>query len=96
MLDTSWQPTADGFVYTLATSVATDRVYAGGDFDNASGQARQDAAAFDRSSGAVASNWRPDPRRVFGLAVRDDKVYGAVGAARTASRGCDHRSPALA
>jgi outer membrane protein assembly factor BamB len=79
-LDTVWRPAADNMVRAVTIAPVAGRVYAGGDFEAVSGLTRRKAVAVDALSGAVASNWRPNPaHRVFGLATGDSTVYAAVG-----------------
>jgi fibronectin type 3 domain-containing protein len=79
-LDPGWQPAPDALVLTLAVSADGSRVVAGGDLTSVSGVSRGKVVALDAVTGAVDANWRPDPgQRVFGVAVKGDTVYAAVG-----------------
>jgi hypothetical protein len=78
---TGWDPagaSGGGSVYALAVSGGT--VYVGGDFASMGGQARDDLAAVDASTG-VATAWDPSPTgggfsyHVLSLAISGSTVY---------------------
>jgi trimeric autotransporter adhesin len=70
---TSWNPSANGGVWTLFASPAV--VYAGGWFDWIGGSPRSGIAAIDRQTG-IATTWDPSPGRgVRTLTVSGTTVY---------------------
>jgi hypothetical protein len=80
---TAWNPNPDRPVSALA--VAGDTVYAGGSFTTVGGQARNNLAALDATTGA-ATAWNPNVVGGVGpfgfswvgaLAVAGDTVYAA-------------------
>ena len=72
-LSTAWNPTASGYVATLAVDGAT--VYAGGYFDMVGGVARSRLAALDATTG-TATAWNPGANdSVYTLAVDEGTVY---------------------
>ncbi|HYA41426.1 MAG TPA: hypothetical protein VEF34_09000 [Syntrophobacteraceae bacterium] len=76
---TSWNPNANGRVFTIAVSGGT--VYAGGFFTSIGGQNRNNLAALSASTGE-ATAWNPNAfGRVNALAVSGGTVYagGRVG-----------------
>lgn len=56
---TSWSPSANAQVRTVASSPDGSRLYVGGDFTQISGQARSRIAAFDRATGQLIGNFAP-------------------------------------
>lgn len=81
-LDPSWTAGADRRVRGLALSSDVATVFAGGEFDTVSGQARSKLVALDAATGAVKPTWHPDPGyTVFGVAVAGGTVYAAGGGA---------------
>jgi hypothetical protein len=79
-LATSWDPGANGGVWSLA--VAGSTLFCGGDFTTAGGQPRSGIAAIDLATGA-ATAWNPGASgSVRGLAFDQGIVY-AVGAFTT-------------
>ena len=56
----SFAPQPNGRVWALAASEDQSRVYVGGDFTQIAGQSRQRMAAFDTTSLALVSNFRPN------------------------------------
>jgi hypothetical protein len=72
-VDATFLPLANNTVNAVAYDPLTDRVYAGGLFTVAGVLARQHVAAFDASSGAVATMWSADTDgTVNALAVAPD------------------------
>ncbi len=82
---TAWNPIASGspypYVDSLAVSADGSTVYVGGNFDSIGGQARNNIAALDASTGH-ATSWDPNPNGgVFSLAISPDgsTVYPGGG-----------------
>jgi hypothetical protein len=57
-IDAVWNPSADGWVNTLAVD-AQDNVYAGGGFTRIGGQSRSYVAKLSGATGAVDATWDP-------------------------------------
>ncbi len=73
---TGWNPGTNGQVLALALSPDGSRLYAGGAFTAAAGQTRYRIAAFDTSTGALVSSFRPQVNgKVLGIAATRDTVY---------------------
>lgn len=63
-------------VFRIRAAPDGSRIYIGGDFTSIDGVHRYRAAAFDTSTGALISTFRPAlSSRVRALAVTDDRVY---------------------
>ncbi len=74
-LVTDWNPDPLGPVYTMGLDAAI--LYIGGYFAQAGGQARNNLAAINTSSG-LATTWNPDPNSfVLSLAVGPATVYAS-------------------
>ena len=74
---TSWNPDANGGVYSLAISGTT--VYAVGTFTTMGGQARKNIAAINATTGA-ATSWNPHANGgVISLAISGTTVYVGGG-----------------
>ena len=88
---TAWNPNAGAAAGAAvrALAVAGDTVYAGGYFTAIGGQARNNIAALDATTG-TATAWNPNPYSgvVSALAVVGDTVY--VGGSFTAIGGATH------
>jgi hypothetical protein len=74
----SWDPSPDGTISTLALSAG--RIYVGGQFNNIGGQARSFMAALDATSGNLDPIWDPQPANIVNptisvLMVINRKVY---------------------
>jgi hypothetical protein len=89
---TSFDPNINGTIFGLAAAPDGSRLYAVGNFTQASGQSRKMIAAFDLPSGNLSS-WKPAgfPNTVTrGIAVTADRVYiggsfSTLGSTRGAS-----------
>ncbi|WP_218160885.1 PKD domain-containing protein [Arthrobacter sp. ov118] len=85
----SFAPQPNGRVWALAASEDQSRVYVGGDFTQIAGQSRQRMAAFDTTSLALVSNFRPNVSyRVATIAQQGNNVYfgGSFGTVAGAVR----------
>lgn len=85
----SFAPQPNGRVWSLAASEDQSRVYVGGDFTQIAGQSRQRLAAFDTTSLALVSNFRPNVSyRVATIAAQANNVYfgGSFGTVSGAVR----------
>jgi hypothetical protein len=73
---TSWNPSANGTVLAVyALAVANNTVYVGGWLWNIGGQARNDLAAVDATTG-LATSWDPNPNgEVRALLVAGNTLY---------------------
>ncbi|PWJ56040.1 PKD repeat-containing protein [Quadrisphaera granulorum] len=71
-LISSWAPTVNGVAYGLAASADGKKIYVSGSFTQANGQTQYRVAAFDATSGALISGFRP----VFDARVRTIAVVG--------------------
>jgi hypothetical protein len=75
---TAWNPGAAGSSRSvLALAVSGSTVYAGGSFTNIGGQARNDLAALDATTGS-ATSWNPSPSGTNGGAVMALGVSGSL------------------
>ena len=86
---TSWAPTLNAQALTIAASPDGSRIYVGGDFTQANGQARQRVAAFDATTGALVAAWHPTVHsQVRAIAATADTVYlgGSITAVGGVSR----------
>ncbi len=78
-LSPKWAATADNAVQVLVRSPNGSRIYAGGRFENISGQRRLHLAALDPLTGAPRG-WRPNPcYPVYDLEATTTSVYVAGG-----------------
>ncbi|MFE4228296.1 PKD domain-containing protein [Arthrobacter sp. NPDC056886] len=85
----SFAPQPNGRVWSLAASEDQSRVYVGGDFTQIAGQSRQRLAAFDTTSLALVSTFRPNVSfRVATIAAQANNVYfgGSFGVVSGAAR----------
>ncbi|WP_374311544.1 PKD domain-containing protein [Microbacterium sp.] len=82
---TSFAPTINGTVKSLAVSPDGRTLYVGGSFNQVNGQTRFNVAAFDVASGALLSTFRPaiGGSYVNAIVATDSTVYfgGLIGAA---------------
>src|SRR4051794_14910246 len=88
-LITSFAPTLNAQALTIAASPDGSRIYVGGDFTQANGQARQRVAAFDATTGALVTSWHPTVNsQVRAIAATADTVYlgGSITAVGGVSR----------
>ncbi|WP_097193555.1 PKD domain-containing protein [Blastococcus aggregatus] len=75
-LITSFAPTLDGQVISLAASPNGSRLYVGGDFGRVNGAVRSRIAAFDTATGQLVPDFRPAVSgQVSALAVSSNAVY---------------------
>ncbi|MBC3761667.1 PKD domain-containing protein [Quadrisphaera oryzae] len=75
-LISSWAPTVNGTAYGLAASADGKKVYVSGSFTQANGQTQYRLAAFDATSGALVSGFKPVfDARVRSIAVVGDTLY---------------------
>ncbi len=76
--DSSWNPNANGIVYTLANK-DSNTLFAGGYFAGASsigGQTRNYLAAINKTTGNADASWDPDPdSRIYAMALDGDILY---------------------
>ncbi len=88
-LITSFAPSLNAQARALAASPDGTRLYVGGDFTVANGQARQRIAAYDTRTGALVDSFRPSVNgSVMAVAATDTAVYlgGNISAAGGVSR----------
>lgn len=77
-LISSWAPTPNGAVYSLAASPDGSRIYVGGAFTNVNGQTRNRIAALSPTNGSVIAGFAPNATaRVYGISATDTRVYMA-------------------
>src|SRR5690606_581643 len=82
---TSFAPTFNQQVRTIAASPDGRRLYVGGDFTSVNGQPRQRIAAFDTATGALVQNFAPPVNyHVRAIVATNSTVYvggnfGGVG-----------------
>ncbi len=78
-IPTSWNPNASGQVGfssgVLAIAVNNGMVYAGGDFTNIGGQARNFIAALDANTGNAITTWDQANNTVNAIAVKGGTIY---------------------
>ncbi|MFI7066843.1 fibronectin type III domain-containing protein [Kribbella sp. NPDC050124] len=75
-LDTTFNHTLNGVVWSIVASPDGSRVYVGGDFTRVDGQVRNRIAAFDTATGALVSTIKPSVSyRVKALAVGGTSLY---------------------
>ncbi|HPC43053.1 MAG TPA: hypothetical protein PLD91_19220, partial [Spirochaetota bacterium] len=73
-LATGWNPSPDDYVNTLL--FADGMLYAGGNFMNIAGQARNRLAAFDAATGDLAAGWDPNASgSITSLALSGGTMY---------------------
>jgi fibronectin type 3 domain-containing protein len=72
-----WAPNVNGAVSALAVSADGTRVYAGGSFTSVDGVTRNRIAAFNTSTGALDTSWKPPTAggSVLALAVGGSRLY---------------------
>ena len=71
-----FNPDLDNTVYALAASPDGSRVFAGGDFMSVGGVSVRRVAAFNTSTGAMITSWKPKPTsRVAALDASGDTLY---------------------
>jgi hypothetical protein len=86
-LNPNWAPTPNNLVRTMGLSADGSRLYVGGDFTTVSGSSRPYLAAFDATTGAVDTVFRPPSPNglIHALALSGTRVFtaedGAGGAA---------------
>lgn len=89
-LITSFNPTLNGQVRTVALSPDGTRLYVGGDFTTVNGQTRRRIAAFNAQTGALITNFAPSmDYQVHAIAPTNTTVYigGNFGAVGNQNRG---------
>jgi hypothetical protein len=70
---TGWSPTVNGTVYAVAVSPDGSTVYAGGTFTSADGVAVHNLAAFNTTTGALITSFKPNVNaKVTSIAVSPD------------------------
>ncbi|TCO52059.1 beta-propeller uncharacterized protein DUF5122 [Kribbella antiqua] len=75
-LDTTFNHTLNGVVWSIVASADGSRVYIGGDFTRVDGQVRNRIAAFDTATGALVANIKPSVSyRVKALAIGGSNLY---------------------
>ncbi|GAA1561410.1 hypothetical protein GCM10009789_13330 [Kribbella sancticallisti] len=75
-LDTGFNHTLNGVVWSIVASPDGSRVYVGGDFTRVDGQVRNRVAAFDTATGALVANIRPSVSyRVKTIAIGGTSLY---------------------
>ncbi|WP_052460932.1 PKD domain-containing protein [Microbacterium gorillae] len=86
-LNTSFAPTVNGVVKSVAASPDGSRIYIGGSFSSVNGQTRWSFAALDAKTGALVSGFSPSVggSGVYGIAVTGSTVY--VGGLFTQANG---------
>lgn len=86
ILNTSFAPNLNGMVKVVAASPDGSRIYVGGDFTAADGQARFRLAAYSAATGALIANFNPAmPSRVNAIVATNSTVY--VGGSFTNANG---------
>ncbi len=79
LLDEDWNPSVDGYVYTLALD-ANDDVFVGGSFSSVDGQPRQYLAKVSGQLGTVDPIWNPAADNIVDkLVVHDSGIVIAAG-----------------
>ncbi|MEI8409351.1 MULTISPECIES: fibronectin type III domain-containing protein [unclassified Kribbella] len=75
-LDTTFNHTLNGVVWSIVASPDGSRVYVGGDFTRVDGQVRNRIAAFDTATGALVATIKPSVSyRVKALAIGGTSLY---------------------
>ncbi|WP_245862295.1 PKD domain-containing protein [Georgenia soli] len=73
---TSFAPTFNQQVRSIAVSPDKSRIYVGGEFTSVNGQTRRRVAAFDAATGALVANFAPPVNYdVAAVVATNDKVY---------------------
>ncbi|HTW20406.1 MAG TPA: LamG domain-containing protein [Mycobacteriales bacterium] len=73
---TSFDPTLNGTVYSVAISPDGSKLYVGGSFTTVNGQTRNRFAAFDLATGALDPTWVPSANGIgHSIAVYGSTVY---------------------
>jgi PKD repeat protein len=88
-LITSFAPTINGQVNVVAAAPDGSRIYVGGTFTSANGQARKRIAAYDTATGALVSSFAPNVSgTVKAITVTSSAVYfgGSFTAVGSATR----------
>jgi PKD repeat protein len=88
-LITSFAPSLNGQALVVTKSPDGSRIYVGGDFTTANGQARSRVAAYDTATGALVATFRPSVNgQVRALAATNSTVYlgGSLSAVGGVSR----------
>jgi PKD repeat protein len=88
-LITSFAPSLNGQALVVTASPDGSRIYVGGDFSTANGQARGRVAAYSTATGALIDTFRPNANgQVRALAATNDTVYfgGSLSAVGGVSR----------
>lgn len=76
VLDTTWSPSFNGQIKSLAVSADGKILYVGGDFTAVDGQVRNRLAAFDLGTHQLVAGFAPDINNtVNAIAVKGDRVY---------------------
>lgn len=76
VLDTSWNPSPNARILSMAVSPNGQRLYVAGQFTNIAGQTRYRIAAFNAQTGELINNWVPVVNtQVVGVAATDSTVY---------------------
>lgn len=87
---TSFSPTFNGIVKSLAASPDGSRLYVGGSFTQVNGQTRYNVAAFDTATGALSTAWKPavGGSYVNAIVASGNRVYvgGLLGAGNGVTR----------
>ncbi|WP_235003409.1 PKD domain-containing protein [Blastococcus haudaquaticus] len=75
-LDTTFQPNLNAQALVVAASPDGSRIYVGGDFTQANGQARNRVAAYSTATGQLVDTFRPSVAgQVRAIAATDSTVY---------------------
>ncbi|MFC6147940.1 MULTISPECIES: PKD domain-containing protein [Mumia] len=78
VLDSTFSPSFNAQVRTVAVSPDKSRVYVGGDFTAVDGTTRNRIAAFDATTGALVAGFAPPVNyHVYSIVATDDVVYAA-------------------
>ncbi|GAB3680819.1 PKD domain-containing protein [Angustibacter aerolatus] len=92
-LVTSFVPDLNGAVRALAVSADKSTLYVGGQFTQANGLNRYRLAAYNLSTGALSTTWKPQvDATVAALAVQQGKVY--AGGSFSSANGTPRRKAA--
>ena len=76
VLNSSWAPSVNGRIRSMALSPDKSRLYIAGSFTSVNGQPRYRVAAFNTSDGSLVSSFAPVfGSDVFSLAVTNNAVY---------------------